>query len=514
MLWKNLFDRLNFKMNDFLNLLKKYRLFLIIFSILIGFYNAFRVSWVCDDAYISFIYARNLYEGKGLVFQEGERVEGYSNFLWTVLMSLSFPFKIQVEDFAIFWGICFYILTLIVFQNPLLMLSYSLFSFGWEFATGGLETSLFTFLITVSYRFWKGKDWSKLLFVSSVLPLVRPDGILFSFGNVSLLILYQKSKVLKLEFWKEIPPSYWVLIFTCVSLLIGKFCYYGDILPNTYYAKADMGAYWSQGILYFKFFWKEFPAFSIFLIVGTVLSASPYSWIVFFYLLYVLYIGGDFMFARFLIPVIPVMTELTWERLQQAREVWTERLSKKGETFSLIILLVFLLSPLYQTGSFTENALEIWKQYGISHERKLYKNLGKGIYTYDEIILNEFRVAFAGSQAHFIYYMRPMLAIEAMAGLTDSVIAKTKPKSRGLIGHEKKAPLEYLIQRGVEIVMMDMYEELKNPGRNLYYEWNGNRLLWKVLTLDEVKLEILKEHPSFDTSNLKPELWQKSISTD
>ena len=38
-----------------------------------------------DDAFISLRYARNLVEGNGLVFNPGERVEGYSNFLWVML---------------------------------------------------------------------------------------------------------------------------------------------------------------------------------------------------------------------------------------------------------------------------------------------------------------------------------------------------------------------------------------------------------------------------------------------
>ena len=37
-----------------------------------------------DDAFISFRYARNLAAGNGLVFNVGERVEGITNFLWTI----------------------------------------------------------------------------------------------------------------------------------------------------------------------------------------------------------------------------------------------------------------------------------------------------------------------------------------------------------------------------------------------------------------------------------------------
>jgi hypothetical protein len=35
--------------------------------------------WGLDDAYISYRYSQNLAQGKGLVFNRGERVEGYSN---------------------------------------------------------------------------------------------------------------------------------------------------------------------------------------------------------------------------------------------------------------------------------------------------------------------------------------------------------------------------------------------------------------------------------------------------
>jgi hypothetical protein len=41
-----------------------------------------------DDAMISMVYARNLAEGQGLVWSSGEAVEGFSNFLWTLVMAL------------------------------------------------------------------------------------------------------------------------------------------------------------------------------------------------------------------------------------------------------------------------------------------------------------------------------------------------------------------------------------------------------------------------------------------
>ena len=43
------------------------------------------VAWfITDDAFISFRYVRNLLDGHGLVFNPGEYVEGYTNFLWVL----------------------------------------------------------------------------------------------------------------------------------------------------------------------------------------------------------------------------------------------------------------------------------------------------------------------------------------------------------------------------------------------------------------------------------------------
>src|SRR6185295_18291193 len=45
-------------------------------------------SFTVDDAYISFRYARNFSRGLGLVYNPGERIEGYTNFLWTVMLGI------------------------------------------------------------------------------------------------------------------------------------------------------------------------------------------------------------------------------------------------------------------------------------------------------------------------------------------------------------------------------------------------------------------------------------------
>ena len=60
--------------------------FLCLVLLLLG--HAFYFNYISDDAFITFRYADNFIRGKGLVYNAGERVEGYTNFLWLILLSL------------------------------------------------------------------------------------------------------------------------------------------------------------------------------------------------------------------------------------------------------------------------------------------------------------------------------------------------------------------------------------------------------------------------------------------
>jgi hypothetical protein len=54
-----------------------------------------------DDAFISYRYARNWVEGHGIVFNVGERVEGYTNFLYVALMTIPFLLGLDVLHFSV-----------------------------------------------------------------------------------------------------------------------------------------------------------------------------------------------------------------------------------------------------------------------------------------------------------------------------------------------------------------------------------------------------------------------------
>src|SRR5262249_33650186 len=111
---------------------------------------------------ISFRYAAHLVEGRGLVYNAGEYVEGYTNLLWTLLNAgaLALGWVPEASSRALgiaFWLALVTVLTLRTWRRtttwpplPLAALLVLLMEDFQTWATGGLETSMFTFLATGS----------------------------------------------------------------------------------------------------------------------------------------------------------------------------------------------------------------------------------------------------------------------------------------------------------------------------------------------------------------------------
>jgi arabinofuranosyltransferase len=59
--------------------------------------HALAYRFVCDDAYISFRYAYNFAHHGELSYNRGERVEGYTNFLWTLAIGLLMRVGVEPE---------------------------------------------------------------------------------------------------------------------------------------------------------------------------------------------------------------------------------------------------------------------------------------------------------------------------------------------------------------------------------------------------------------------------------
>jgi len=212
---------------------------------------AFSPRFIVDDAYISFRYAAQLVAGNGLVFNPGERVEGYSNLLWTLIHAFPIRIGIRIEIFTFLFGLSCGLLTLFVFQRLCLKLDYGLplmavlsILFGlhadfWLSVTMGLEGGLFALLLTVILLlvlppFRVGR----LLAASSVggmLWLVRPEGV-----GVALLVLLtvfghlaHQRKELRFAAPLLVPAS--IILLGSVAW---RLTYYGQWMPNSLIAKS------------------------------------------------------------------------------------------------------------------------------------------------------------------------------------------------------------------------------------------------------------------------------------
>jgi hypothetical protein len=59
---------------------------------------AWKNRFIQDDAFISFRYAFHSAQGQGLVWNLGELVEGYTNFLWVLILRSAFMVRPEKES--------------------------------------------------------------------------------------------------------------------------------------------------------------------------------------------------------------------------------------------------------------------------------------------------------------------------------------------------------------------------------------------------------------------------------
>lgn len=444
-------------------------------AVAIALWRASRAAWLCDDAFISFRYARNLVEGLGLVFNEGERVEGYTNLLWTLWTALGLAAGVSAEMWSQVWGVVFYAGAILLlawlpcrlagqiggerFVLPVAALGAALHGDWAIYATGGLETSLYTFLLTAGYVavVLAGRRKTHLLAAGVIFGLAiltRPDGVLPA-SVVGLFVI-----------WQGRPRLQSAMLYAggvaalAVPLVIWRAFYYGDVFPNSYYAKSAHLAWYSQGwhyvSLYFCKYWILLAALPLAALAvvrsrtadehgpatesprpapAAVLAAAlslTYTW-------YVLRVGGDFMFARLLIPTTPFFLVLL--QFGVAVLPGRPRLCRTGLSLALLAALVWTPEPL--SGS--------QQRYGVANEPAVYTpELTRQLDERADILGKFFdglpvRMAFYGTQARLVYRSNVAYAVESETGLTSRALARQPIGQRGRVGHEKPAPVPFLV---------------------------------------------------------------------
>jgi len=296
-----------------------------------GFFQA-------DDAFISYRYAANWADGHGPVWNAGDRVDGYTNFLWTGLLAGAAKLGLQPPTMASWGGFAAATAALgatlalasrwperrpegALRWHPLLavLLLAANGSFAvWAFA--GLETPLFTALITLGAYLHLREDageirlpWSSLAFLAAAL--TRPEGLLI-FGVTAAFKLYGWSR----DGWSRDRMEFllgWAALFALpYAFYFGwHWSYYGHPFPNTFYAKVGGGMdQYERGLTFLVNVGREYGVLlALFLPVPLLAWADRRRESAYLLTLllawagYLLYIGGDSLaLLRLFVPVLPV----------------------------------------------------------------------------------------------------------------------------------------------------------------------------------------------------------------
>ncbi|MBI5478607.1 MAG: hypothetical protein HY906_07130 [Deltaproteobacteria bacterium] len=318
--------------------------------------HALLFNFLTDDAYISFRYARNLAEHGQLVFNLGERVEGYTNFLWTVTLAGLLKLRLQPEVTSRVLGVLLGALGLLLTLRlgrtlngeraspwdavaPLLLCATGAFA-AWSM--GGLETQLFTVFLLAGTWFYL-RDLLADPAVPAPPTALLPSGLCFGFAALTrpegvfvfaLTVLHRVLHSLLAE--RRLRPrrceGAWLGIFVLVvgAHFLWRWHYYGWILPNTYYIKSASGPATIDRGLYYV--WSLTRDYCLYLLPPLCLLGWPgraarghrvllgYATLVLLpFLVYVVRVGGDFMgLYRFMVPLMPLCALLAQESLRQA----------------------------------------------------------------------------------------------------------------------------------------------------------------------------------------------------
>lgn len=321
-------------------------------------------NFVTDDAYISFVFSRNFAEHGQLAFNLGQPVEGYTNFLWTLVLGLLMLFGISPAWSSRVLGTACALATLyVVFRLteralgkktpwaavPSLLLACSSGFACWT--SGGLETQLYTLLVAAALDALVAaatapRALRRLGVMLALASMTRPEGPMIAavFGVAWSIVrgvpwlagklaarrgrapLPQAEQISpRRRFRDEALAVAWFLALWA-PWFAWRWWYYGWPFPNTYYVKAtgpwagaNMPRQMIDNGLYYVWIWLKQTHLLYALPVAAVglVAARPRTprfvltvtcaLFAAVYLAYTVSVGGDFMgLHRFIMPVFVV----------------------------------------------------------------------------------------------------------------------------------------------------------------------------------------------------------------
>ena len=269
-----------------------------------------------DDAMVSMRYARNLVDGLGLVWNAGERVEGYTNPLWVLYMAVVHLLPVPSSKTSLVVQItAALVLALNLFYVRRIALAIS----GDRPAVGWGAVLLTGLYLPINFWSLQGMEVSVLVLVMSIctwhtieglrtggmhppvyLPLaiatlVRPDMVVAFGAFLSFLFIFDPANRRRHALWGGV-----LLMAAVAGQSLFRLWYYGDVFPNTYYLKmtgVPLTVRVVRGVyVLLQFVWKANPL--LFLLAAAVaVRRDRRIWLLLWTLAgqiaYSVYVGGD-----------------------------------------------------------------------------------------------------------------------------------------------------------------------------------------------------------------------------
>ena len=345
-----------------------------------------RTAWVNDDAYITLRTVDNFVNGSGLTWNPGERVQAYTHPLWMFMLSGLYALTHEAYFTTLALSFVLSLAAVILvsqaftddfFSGCIGLVVLCLSPAFVEYATSGLENPLTYFLLTLFLvQYFKlperPTNWQifSLGLTASLAMVNRLDTGLFYLPSILLLLLRQRSWR---TLWVLAASSFPILLWESFSLF-----YYGFLFPNTAYAKLNTGIPQNdllrQGWQYYANALEWDPLTLLTILAGIILafvkgqrSEKAIASGMLLSLLYILYIGGDFMSGRFFAAPLLVSVILLLRCLPKIPK------PRKSAILTAAILLGFIAhSPtLLNTPKSPETSIA---PSGIADERAYYFN--------------------------------------------------------------------------------------------------------------------------------------------
>jgi hypothetical protein len=440
------------------------------FSLALSVYFALAFDWLSlDDVYISLRYARNWAEGHGPVYNPGEApVEGYTNFAWTGLLALALKLglpgpltaKVLAELALLGTIIMAWLLARRLggkegWAGPAAAWGVALSGTAafWGLA-GAMEVAPLALALTAGfYLLLKLKDAaagarrSRLLLGAGLLfalaGLLRPEGNLFTLAGLAYVWPGREGRIKRL-----------LLYLLPVVVLVGghevfRLVYYGELLPNTFYAKVGLsGRLLLRGLRYLGLFLLSHAPL---VLLAPALPRKqarrllPVLIAVGLYVLYLVLIGGDWIVWRLFVPVLPLLAVCAGLGLERLRRAWSARMW--AAVLTAVVAGGGLLALSTTRGEYAH--LE-----GFTFHESLHFTTGEWL-----AAVSDPDDVMAVSSAGIMPWVTRLTTIDAL-GLNDRHIARYGVELGGLAspGHERYDN-DYLLERAPEWIVLGLTTE-------------------------------------------------------